>query len=161
MLQRTVILQTFCSINVWIIAISAVLPGHLIFSFISVSTVKHTKTLTYTFTCTIIQQIHFPSALYFFLFLCSSLTLGICSDLFSSQKCLFFSPSVYSSLHFFLLSHHLSMCQPCSSSSPQWHSELLLLSYTLTILSRFPTCSLSRNTFLPLISEAQMLVRFP
>lgn len=73
----------------------------------------------------------------------------------------FFSPSVYSSLHFFLLSRHLSMCQPCSSSSPQWHSELLLLSYTLTILSRFPTCSLSRNTFLPLISKAQMLVRFP
>lgn len=70
-------------------------------------------------------------------------------------------PSVYSSLHFFLLSRHLSMCQPCSISSPQWHSELLLLSYTLTILSCFPTCCLSRNTFHPLISKAQMLVRFP
>lgn len=72
-----------------------------------------------------------------------------------------FFPSVYSSLHFFLLSRHLSMCQPCSTSSPRWHSELLLVSYTLTILSCFPTCCLSWNTFHPLISKAQMLVRFP
>lgn len=72
-----------------------------------------------------------------------------------------FFPAVYSSLHFFLLSRHLSMCQPCSTSSPWWHSELLLLLYTLTILSCFPTCCLSRNTFHPLISKAQMLVLFP
>lgn len=122
------------------------------------------QTLVFTFTCTVIQQINFPSALFFPSF-SVPLSLLEFAQTYSLAKFLslffFFSPSVYSSLHFFLLSHHLSMCQPCSSSSPQWHSELLLLSYTLTISSRFPTCSLSRNTFLPLISEAQMLVRFP
>jgi len=55
MLQRTIILQTLCGVNVEGIAVSGVLLGHLIFSFISVSTVKHTETQTYTFTCTIIQ----------------------------------------------------------------------------------------------------------
>lgn len=55
MLQRTVILQTLCGMSVEIIALPGDLLGHLIFSFVSVYTVQHNKTLTYTFTSTIVQ----------------------------------------------------------------------------------------------------------
>lgn len=157
LLQRRIILQVSPTINVQICCIRS--PAGT--SDFQLCICFHSKTPKLQLTFSPAQSsnrytFHLP---YNFFFRCSS--LGTCSDLFSSQEWVGFFPSVYSSLHFFLLSRHLSMCQPCSTSSPWWHSELLLLLYTLTILSCFPTCCLSQNTFHPLISKAQMLVRFP
>lgn len=64
-------------------AISAVLLEHLIFSFVSVSTVKHQNcNLHFHLHNHLIDTLSIYPVI--FLFLCSS--LGICSDLFSCQK---------------------------------------------------------------------------